>query len=302
MVLSRFGCVHFANDIELGIAIKLRCGQVLPSDGVSGTGVGYLDTCRAHFLSFVEEVAIWTRMRSPSVLPLAGVVFDELFSLPQGTISPLANCDLEAYCKARAGSIVPGNIAKIAADMQQGVGYLHQLSPPVVHNNIRLANFLVFEVDTDSPTVLLADFAKSQTLFGDGPWRIHNCFDACELSASVAADAFLLDLHDLGVAICELVLIGVLRKPVYLKQPIAPTDLYEACTVIAQFDEALAARVVDLLSAKLNDFREGFDVARREKVSHLGITFVGPHEAMLCCRRVENRLLCIAQAQYVFRT
>ncbi|KAF9259564.1 hypothetical protein L218DRAFT_874441 [Marasmius fiardii PR-910] len=82
---------------------------------------------------FCQEALIWTQLRHPSIIPLLGVN-TVLFSSGFCLVSPwMANGDIVSFLKANPNHDKLQSICEIMA----GLEYLHSISPPVVHGDIK---------------------------------------------------------------------------------------------------------------------------------------------------------------------
>ncbi|KAK0213807.1 kinase-like domain-containing protein [Armillaria fumosa] len=110
---------------------------------------------------FCQEALVWRQFRHPNLLPFLGVS-EELFAPRYCLISPwMVNGNIISYLKTHPDHDRLTSLAQIA----EGMKYLHNHKPPIVHADIRGANILVM----DDLRCCLADFglslfAESQTL------------------------------------------------------------------------------------------------------------------------------------------
>ncbi|KAK0231912.1 kinase-like domain-containing protein [Armillaria nabsnona] len=110
---------------------------------------------------FCQEALVWRQLRHPNVLPFLGVS-KELFTPRYCLISPwMVNGDVMSYLEAHPDHDRLTSLIQVA----DGMKYLHNHNPPIVHADIRGANILVM----DDLRCCLADFglslfAESQTL------------------------------------------------------------------------------------------------------------------------------------------
>ncbi|KAJ7903169.1 kinase-like domain-containing protein [Mycena leptocephala] len=102
------------------------------------------------FKSFTNEVLIWRQLRHPNILPLLGINMNEFypsFSL----ISPwLAQGDILGFLQTNPNHDRIRSIVEVS----EGLKYLHERTPSIVHGDIRGANILV----KDDGVCCLADF------------------------------------------------------------------------------------------------------------------------------------------------
>ncbi|KAK0228805.1 kinase-like domain-containing protein [Armillaria fumosa] len=102
---------------------------------------------------FCREALVWRQLRHPNVLPFLGVS-EDLFAPSYCLISPwMINGNIIFYLEAHPDHDRLMSLVQIA----EGMKYLHNLDPPIVHADIRGANILV----TDDLRCCLADFGLS---------------------------------------------------------------------------------------------------------------------------------------------
>ncbi|KAK0449321.1 kinase-like domain-containing protein [Armillaria borealis] len=110
---------------------------------------------------FCQEALVWRQLRHPNILPFLGVS-KYLFAPSYCLISPwMINGNIMSYLEAHPDHDRLISMVQVA----EGMKYLHNHDPPVVHADIRGANILVM----DDLRCCLADFglslfAGSQTL------------------------------------------------------------------------------------------------------------------------------------------
>ncbi|KAK0464732.1 kinase-like domain-containing protein [Desarmillaria tabescens] len=118
---------------------------------------------------FCLEALVWRQLRHPNILPFLGVSKD-LFAPSYCLISPwMVNGNIMFYLEAHPDHDRLTSLIQVA----EGMKYLHNHDPPIVHADIRGANILV----TDDRCCCLADFdlslfVESQAL--DNSSRISN--------------------------------------------------------------------------------------------------------------------------------
>ncbi|KAF5385606.1 hypothetical protein D9757_006780 [Collybiopsis confluens] len=105
--------------------------------------------------SLSKEVLIWRQLKHPNILPFLGVdktLFPPSFSI----VSPwMDNGDLISYF--RKSSLHPSAKLDYIVQIAEGLVYLHELNPPVVHGDLKGANILI----SDDQVCCLADFGLS---------------------------------------------------------------------------------------------------------------------------------------------
>ncbi|THV05931.1 kinase-like protein, partial [Dendrothele bispora CBS 962.96] len=104
--------------------------------------------------AFCHEALLWRQLNHPNVLPFLGVNINLFTPARLCLILPwMENRNIIQYLTNHPGHDLLCTISEIAA----GLNYLHNLSRPIVHGDIRGANILV---NLDS-RCCLADFGLS---------------------------------------------------------------------------------------------------------------------------------------------
>ncbi|KAL0060222.1 MAP kinase kinase kinase [Marasmius tenuissimus] len=114
---------------------------------------------------FCQEALLWTQLRHPNLLPLLGVNTD-LFSQRLCLVSPwMKHGDIISFLKKNHSH----ERVRVLYEIVSGMQYLHSLSPPIAHGDIKGANILV---DGQHHCLLadfgLADFAAETTIMPGG--------------------------------------------------------------------------------------------------------------------------------------
>lgn len=150
------------------------------------------------FKSLAKEVVVWRQLKHPNVLPFLGVNFDE-FAPSFCLVSPwLSQGTVLQFISKNPNH----NRVQLLIEISQGLQYLHEMTPPVVHGDIRTANILVKE---DGVCCLsdfgLAVFAEmhvswttsSNTIQGANRWLAPELFDPThKLESSTTRDIYAL--------------------------------------------------------------------------------------------------------------
>ncbi|KAK1227756.1 Homeobox protein tos8 [Marasmius sp. AFHP31] len=128
-----------------------------------------------------NEVLIWRQLRHPNIHHFLGVV-NELFQPSYCIISPwMSNGDVMSYCR-RHNSSLDAKVALIQ-EMCEGLRYLHEHSPPIVHSDIKGANILVSDdghcrisdfglstIEDDSSAGYVSESTSQAAMRGSVPW------------------------------------------------------------------------------------------------------------------------------------
>ncbi|CAL5385754.1 unnamed protein product [Camellia sinensis] len=138
-----FGTVHRAEWHGSDVAVKVLTVQ---------------DFCDDQLKEFLREVAIMKRVRHPNVVLFMGAVTQRPHLsivteyLPRGSLYRLIH-------RADAGEVLDQRRRlRMALDVAKGINYLHCLSPPVVHWDLKSPNLLVDK----NWTVKVCDFGLSR--------------------------------------------------------------------------------------------------------------------------------------------
>ncbi|KAK1230866.1 Homeobox protein tos8 [Marasmius sp. AFHP31] len=128
-----------------------------------------------------NEVLIWRQLRHPNIHEFLGVT-SELFKPSYCIVSPwMANGDVMSYCRERNSSLE----VKVAMmrEFCDGLRYLHEYNPPIVHSDIKGMNILVSDdghcrisdfglstIENDSPEGRVSDSTSQAAMRGSIPW------------------------------------------------------------------------------------------------------------------------------------
>ncbi|KAG8909112.1 hypothetical protein FRC01_007127 [Tulasnella sp. 417] len=109
-----------------------------------------------------RELKIWAGFRHPHVLPLMGYFLDKDYKIAVLISRYMIRGDLKEYIDQQK----PLWDARLhlVCDVTDGLAYLHEQSPPVLHGDIKMKNVLV----SATTRGMLADFGLSKAL-EDGP-------------------------------------------------------------------------------------------------------------------------------------
>eukprot|EP01018_Ginkgo_biloba_P040140 Gb_11687 [translate_table: standard] len=138
-----FGTVHHADWHGSDVAVKILIDQDFPEQRLK---------------EFLREVAIMKRLRHPNVVLFMGAVTKRpnlsivTEYLPRGSLYRLIH---------RAGArelLDERRRLRMALDVAKGINYLHRLSPPIVHRDLKSPNLLVDK----TWTVKVCDFGLAR--------------------------------------------------------------------------------------------------------------------------------------------
>ncbi|GFY96069.1 protein kinase superfamily protein [Actinidia rufa] len=142
-----FGTVHRAEWHGSDIAVKVLTVQ---------------DFCDDQLKEFLREVAIMKRVRHPNVVLFMGVVTQRPHLsivteyLPRGSLYRLMH-------RPDAGeSMDQRRRLRMALDVAKGINYLHNLSPPIVHWDLKSPNLLVDKNWTVKPEWMAPEFLRGE--------------------------------------------------------------------------------------------------------------------------------------------
>ncbi len=118
------------------------------------------------FLAIHREIAMMSRFRHPNLLQLHGIMLRPLRMVLE--YAPLG----DLYKVLHDPDSVPDDRftwklrTRIALDVALGIEYLHSLSPPVIHRDLRSPNVFLMRLHESAPGVLakVADFGLAQSL------------------------------------------------------------------------------------------------------------------------------------------
>ncbi|KAF5338827.1 hypothetical protein D9758_012084 [Tetrapyrgos nigripes] len=98
------------------------------------------------FKDLSNEVLIWKQLHHRHILPLYGVNM-ELFQPSYCIVSPwMSNGDIGSYLdKSAATDSTFERKVKLITEIAEGLSYLHELDPPVIHGDIKGSNVLISE-------------------------------------------------------------------------------------------------------------------------------------------------------------
>ncbi|KAL0570314.1 Homeobox protein tos8 [Marasmius crinis-equi] len=126
-----------------------------------------------------NEVLIWRQLQHPNIHRFLGVT-NELFELSYSIVSPwMANGDVMSYSRKRDASVV----AKVTLmrEMSEGIRYLHEHQPPIVHSDIKGINILV----SDDGHCRITDFGLASIEHDSPEGRVHQTTSQAAVRGSV---------------------------------------------------------------------------------------------------------------------
>ncbi|KAG9041096.1 hypothetical protein FS837_012741 [Tulasnella sp. UAMH 9824] len=178
-----------------GLKFKLPCDKVaekvLRAARLCETGKIFFKCLQ----KLIQEVTIWGNLRHPCIAPLMGFTLQPSISL----ISPwYKNGSVQHYIRSLRLRNQDCDRLKLLHEVAQGLTYLHEFTPPVVHGDIKPDNILI----DDNGSALIIDFGLSRSLVesipgfissnrgaGNVRWMAPELIDGT-LSKSLAGDVY----------------------------------------------------------------------------------------------------------------
>ncbi|KAJ8080990.1 Homeobox protein tos8 [Marasmius tenuissimus] len=159
-----------------------------------------------------NEVLIWRQLRHSNIHQFLGVA-SELFQPSYCIISPwMANGNLMSYCRDHNSSF-DTKVAMIR-EMCEGLRYLHEHNPPIVHSDIKGMNILVSDdgycrisdfglctIEDDSPAGRVSESTSQAAMRGSVPWLAPELMN---LDCIEAPNRTTRDIYALGCTMYEL--------------------------------------------------------------------------------------------------
>ncbi|KAF9007506.1 kinase-like domain-containing protein [Cyathus striatus] len=102
-----------------------------------------------------REVYVWTKLKHPNIAQFYGVTF-HIGGRPAIVMLWYANGTVPSYLKSHPDA----DKLSLIKDIANGLQYLHTLSPPVVHGDLKGSNTLV----TDEGRAVVTDFGLSKVI------------------------------------------------------------------------------------------------------------------------------------------
>ncbi|KAL0568482.1 hypothetical protein V5O48_013501 [Marasmius crinis-equi] len=135
-----------------------------------------------------NEVLIWRQLRHPNIHQFLGVT-NELFEPSYCIVSPwMANGDIMAYSRKQNTSLVAkvtllfsGLMDLQMSEMSQGIRYLHEHHPPIIHSDIKGINVLI----SDDGHCRITDFGLSTIENDSHEGRVHQASSQAAIRGSV---------------------------------------------------------------------------------------------------------------------
>ncbi|KAL0565803.1 Homeobox protein tos8 [Marasmius crinis-equi] len=126
-----------------------------------------------------NEVLIWRQLRHPNIHQFLGIS-NELFDLSYCIVSPwMANGDVMTYSRKQDTSL--DDKVTLMFEMSEGLQYLHEHHPPIVHSDIKGINVLI----CDEGHCRITDFGLS-TIQNDSPeGRVHQTTSQAAIRGSL---------------------------------------------------------------------------------------------------------------------
>ncbi|KAL0059503.1 Homeobox protein tos8 [Marasmius tenuissimus] len=159
-----------------------------------------------------NEVLIWRQLRHSNIHQFLGVA-SELFQPSYCIISPwMANGNLMSYCRDHNSSF--DTKVTMIREMCEGLRYLHEHNPPIVHSDIKGMNILVSDdgycrisdfwlctIEDDSPAGRVSESTSQAAMRGSVPWLAPELMN---LDCIEAPNRTTRDIYALGCTMYEL--------------------------------------------------------------------------------------------------
>ncbi|KAK1227759.1 Homeobox protein tos8 [Marasmius sp. AFHP31] len=159
-----------------------------------------------------NEVLIWRQLRHPNIHQFLGVT-NELFQPSYCIVSPwMTNGDVMSYCRERNSGL--DIKLRMMQEMCEGIRYLHEHDPPIVHSDIKGINLLVDDddrcrisdfglctIEEDSPQGRVSASASQAAMRGSVPWLAPELMNP---SCVEAPNRTTRDIYALGCTMYEL--------------------------------------------------------------------------------------------------
>eukprot|EP01105_Mastigella_eilhardi_P015567 TRINITY_DN3569_c0_g1_i15.p1 TRINITY_DN3569_c0_g1~~TRINITY_DN3569_c0_g1_i15.p1 ORF type:complete len:1211 (-),score=210.01 TRINITY_DN3569_c0_g1_i15:58-3690(-) len=159
------GVLDGTTPVAIKEIVLLKDGSSDSSGGVSGTVAASSavtvssDEIQQAFIDFRHETFLMSCLDHPNLVKLHGITLDPLAMI-------LENCpggDLHHFLKVNPQHCSLAFRLKVACDIAHGMEYLHSLSPPIVHHDLRSPNvFLMINPERGgySPSAAVAKIAN----------------------------------------------------------------------------------------------------------------------------------------------
>ena len=144
-IIKKLGGGMFGNVYKAKWNEKLVAVKTLSADSPN----------RDDIMDFCKEVAVLKALDHPAIVKLL-----YFFPNPMAIVTELiTGGDLEGAIKTHYAQITWNVLIKILLDISRALAYMHALNPPIYHNDIKVANILVIDLQAKDPdiAVKLAD-------------------------------------------------------------------------------------------------------------------------------------------------
>ncbi|KAG9038308.1 hypothetical protein FS837_001287 [Tulasnella sp. UAMH 9824] len=132
---------------------QLVAEKVLRATSLRETGTRFFKCLQ----KFIQEVTIWGNLSHDRIAPLMGFTLQPSIAL----ISPwYENGNVQQYLKSLEAQKQDCDRLKLLHEIAQGLTYLHEFTPPVVHGDIKPDNILI----DDNGSALIIDFGLSRSV------------------------------------------------------------------------------------------------------------------------------------------
>ncbi|KIO33068.1 hypothetical protein M407DRAFT_50259, partial [Tulasnella calospora MUT 4182] len=109
-----------------------------------------------------RELQVWTRLKHPNILELIGYHLNPQMTTASFVSPFMTNGNIDEYLDNAPGPVSDDLRLKLLRGSLNGLVYLHSLSPPICHADIKPGNVLI----TDETEAVLCDFGLARLADG----------------------------------------------------------------------------------------------------------------------------------------